>query len=151
MKALTLHQPWATLVALGLKEYETRSWAMKHRGPLAIHAARFLDEPAFDSLAARFPDLFSRPELAHAALPLGAVLCTVNVMACWPTRTALCHLAAMGDRFEMRQVAFGNWSEGRFAFKLAHVAVFPTPIPARGMQGLWNWTQDAKGQKLLFA
>lgn len=39
MKALTLHQPWATLVAEGVKTIETRSWPTKHRGPVAIHAA----------------------------------------------------------------------------------------------------------------
>jgi hypothetical protein len=35
MKTLTLHQPWATLVALGAKQIETRSWAASYRGPLA--------------------------------------------------------------------------------------------------------------------
>lgn len=39
MKVLTLHQPWASLVAHGVKSIETRSWSTKHRGPLAIHAA----------------------------------------------------------------------------------------------------------------
>ena len=38
MKVLTLHQPWASLVALGVKTIETRSWSTKYRGPLAIHA-----------------------------------------------------------------------------------------------------------------
>lgn len=38
MKALTLHQPWASLVARGVKTIETRSWSTRHRGPLAIHA-----------------------------------------------------------------------------------------------------------------
>lgn len=38
MKALTLWQPWAQLIALGHKTIETRSWSTKHRGPLAIHA-----------------------------------------------------------------------------------------------------------------
>ncbi len=38
MKALTLWQPWASLVALGVKTIETRSWSTKYRGPLAIHA-----------------------------------------------------------------------------------------------------------------
>lgn len=40
MKALSLHQPWASAIALGLKHLETRSWATSYRGPLAIHAAR---------------------------------------------------------------------------------------------------------------
>jgi hypothetical protein len=39
MKALTLHQPWASLIAEGVKTIETRSWSTKYRGPLAIHAA----------------------------------------------------------------------------------------------------------------
>lgn len=40
MKALTLTQPWASLVALGVKSIETRSWATNYRGPIAIHAAK---------------------------------------------------------------------------------------------------------------
>lgn len=40
MKALTLWQPWASLVALGVKTIETRSWSTSHRGPLAIHASK---------------------------------------------------------------------------------------------------------------
>lgn len=39
MKALTLWQPWASLIALGEKRYETRSWATSYRGLLAIHAS----------------------------------------------------------------------------------------------------------------
>lgn len=39
MPVLTLWQPWASLVALGVKTIETRSWATKHRGRIAIHAA----------------------------------------------------------------------------------------------------------------
>ena len=40
MKALTMTQPWATLVALGENTIETRSWSTSYRGPLAIHSAR---------------------------------------------------------------------------------------------------------------
>lgn len=39
MKAITLWQPWASLVATGAKIIETRSWGTRHRGPIAIHAA----------------------------------------------------------------------------------------------------------------
>lgn len=40
MRAITLTQPWATLVAVGAKRIETRSWGTAYRGPLAIHAAK---------------------------------------------------------------------------------------------------------------
>ncbi len=39
MKAITIWQPWATLLAIGAKKYETRGWTTKYRGPIAIHAA----------------------------------------------------------------------------------------------------------------
>ncbi len=42
MRTLTLTQPWATLVALGAKTIETRSWQTSYRGPLAIHAGQGL-------------------------------------------------------------------------------------------------------------
>ncbi|WP_309145170.1 ASCH domain-containing protein, partial [Brevibacillus sp. HB2.2] len=40
MKAITIHQSWATLIALGEKRFETRGWSTNHRGPIAIHAAK---------------------------------------------------------------------------------------------------------------
>lgn len=36
IKVITVWQPWATLIALRVKRLETRSWATKYRGPLAI-------------------------------------------------------------------------------------------------------------------
>ena len=40
IKAISLWQPWASLIALGGKKIETRSWPTKYRGPLAIHASK---------------------------------------------------------------------------------------------------------------
>ena len=64
MKVITLKQPWATLVAEGIKQYEFRSWPTKYRGEILIHAgsgvnkeymARFkhlnLEYPKFKILA----------------------------------------------------------------------------------------------------
>ncbi len=42
MKALTVRQPWASLISLGVKRIETRSWSTSFRGPLAVHAGRAL-------------------------------------------------------------------------------------------------------------
>lgn len=39
LKAITIWQPWASLIACGAKQYETRSWKTDYRGPIAIHAA----------------------------------------------------------------------------------------------------------------
>ncbi|MYC08182.1 MAG: ASCH domain-containing protein [Chloroflexi bacterium] len=39
MRALSLRQPWASMVADGRKTIETRTWRTNYRGPLAIHAS----------------------------------------------------------------------------------------------------------------
>ena len=46
MKVLTLKQPWATLVAEGIKKYEFRSWKTKYRGDFLIHAGLGVDKEA---------------------------------------------------------------------------------------------------------
>jgi len=40
MKAITILEPWASLIACGAKRYETRGWPTKYRGEIAIHAAK---------------------------------------------------------------------------------------------------------------
>ena len=46
MRVITLKQPWATLVAEGLKKYEFRSWKYSYRGELLIHAGKGIDKDA---------------------------------------------------------------------------------------------------------
>ena len=45
MKAITVRQPWASLIAAGVKTIETRSWRTDYRGPIAIHAGRHRPDP----------------------------------------------------------------------------------------------------------
>jgi activating signal cointegrator 1 len=40
MKAISICQPWATLIVIGAKRFETRSWKTDYRGILAIHASK---------------------------------------------------------------------------------------------------------------
>ena len=58
MRVITLKQPWATLVAEGLKKYEFRSWKYSYRGELLIHAGKGIDEEAmkkFENLNLKYP------------------------------------------------------------------------------------------------
>lgn len=57
MKALSIQQPWAWLIAHGYKDIENRSWATSGRGRFLIHAGKKLDKPALENLKKRFPDL----------------------------------------------------------------------------------------------
>ena len=70
MKALTLHQPWASLIADGRKTIETRSWAPPRTligERIAIHASLKVDRPLSEKW---FPG-------EH--VPLGAIICTARI------------------------------------------------------------------------
>jgi hypothetical protein len=41
--ALSIQQPWLDLILRGIKTVEVRSWAIKRRGPILLHAARAVD------------------------------------------------------------------------------------------------------------
>ena len=65
VKALTIHQPWAELIARGDKTFETRSWQTHHRGVILIHASK---EPVLEDFTLPFG--FPR----HCDLARGAVI-----------------------------------------------------------------------------
>ncbi len=43
MKALSIRQPWATLIVTGHKKIENRTWSTNHRGLILIHASKAFD------------------------------------------------------------------------------------------------------------
>lgn len=74
MKAITIRQPWASLLVTGKKHYETRGWSISYTGPIAIHAAKWPVRRTIDALASagrwdtleQFERLFQRPgEVAY--------------------------------------------------------------------------------------
>lgn len=136
MKVLTLWQPWATLIAIGVKKIETRSWPTSYRGPLAIHASKKLDR--------RIVAIAQQPDIAEPLynsgikeigdMPFGAVVCVCRLVDC-------CQIVAPPNEPER---SFGDYTPGRWAWFLTGAEPLPTPIPAKGRQGLWQW--DEVGQ-----
>jgi hypothetical protein len=132
VKALSLTQPWATLVAIGAKRVETRSWETGYRGPLAIHAAKGFPDWAMDTCQEKpFRSVLLAAGIAGVCdLPRGAVIATCRLVGCVPT-----------DIFfpAERERAFGDFDSGRFAWLLDDIVPLPAPIPAKGALGLWAW------------
>ena len=124
MKALSLLQPWASLVAVGAKKIETRSWRTNYRGPLAIHASRGWTMESQD-LCDRF-----RFNL-ETALPFGAIIATADLIDCMSTSDLTLTLT-------MKERAFGDYSPGRFAWILANVHRLDAPIHCKGRLGIWD-------------
>ncbi|NEQ45665.1 MAG: ASCH domain-containing protein [Leptolyngbya sp. SIOISBB] len=165
-KIITLWQPWASLVAYGFKQYETRSWATNYRGPLLIHAAkrpfvhptsgkvlcRDSDRAWLDALdlayeggiiddQMRLPDQ-TRVPFSHE-LPLGAVVAICNLRQCERMRLGVGGYVApiheiQIDRVSELERAVGNWTSDRYAWRLSKVQRLAMPITWKGAQGLRN-------------
>lgn len=135
LKTLSLWQPWASLIAAGVKQDETRHWFTPWRGPLAIHASKRLD-------LAGAPDALCDAALGlgwrHGGLPSGAIVAVAELADVLPA-----DLVAATGRLTRANLAAGNFAPGRFAWRLANVRALRRPIPGVGRQGLFNWTPPA--------
>lgn len=159
MKALTLTQPWAQLMAVGAKTIETRNWTTNHRGWLAIHAGKGLGpvggkagllelcstEPFQSTLmAAGFsqdmrlidagaPD----PVVNPLILPFGWIVAVAWLEDCVPTESHALEVD-MTERGIEHEVAFGDYSPGRFAWLFSKVLAIEPMLEAKGHQGIWD-------------
>jgi len=116
MKALTICQPYAELIARGEKPIENRTWETPYRGLLFIHAGK--------SRAWLSPG----DETTYAGMPFGALVATAQLAEClhmeraWPE--AYAHLKS------------NNHAMGPWCWVLEQVTRI-APYPMRGFQGLW--------------
>lgn len=151
MKTLTLTQPWATLVAIGAKRIETRSWDTAYRGEIAIHAAKAFPRDAKDfSLSTGcYKAVMGHSTTADKerflsgglAFPTGVVLATCRLIACVRTDDLLSKPAYACDMTEQEQM-FGNYDEGRWGWMLTDIKRLPDPEPAKGALRLWEWDAE---------
>jgi len=131
MRGLTIIQPWATLLATGMKHYETRSWATRSLGQIAIHAGRRTKqaEQYANDLIAMEPIVFDAIDVEDADdLPYGAIIATGWLTACLPTA---------GLPVDAMERSFGDFTPGRFAWRIDRVTRLAVPVPCKGAQGLW--------------
>ncbi len=131
-RALSLAQPWASLVARDAKRVETRSWRTRYRGLIAIHASRRFR--AADRARCSFEPFAS--SLGGADLPLGAIVAVARIVDVLPVE----QLVVLDER----ERAFGNYATGRYGWLLADVVPLPVPIPCRGALGLWRLPADVR-------
>lgn len=114
MKALTVCQPYAELIARGLKPIENRTWPTAYRGPLVIHAGKSREWMADGDIEA-YPDM-----------AFGAVVAIVELVDCR-------RVDDLPVSLRHHKHANGPW-----CWVLSHVQRLD-PVPARGAQGLWDY------------
>jgi hypothetical protein len=114
MKALSIRQPWAWLIATGFKDIENRTWPTDFRGRIYIHAPKRTDSNAFSQLMRRGLSL-----AAVLKLTRGAIIGEVDIIDCVKHSTS-------------------PWFVGPYGFVLANPALYKKPIPCKGRLGLFE-------------
>ena len=128
VKALTVYQPWATLIVRGAKRNETRSWKTNHRGLIMIHAASYHHAWQRDLTKSKlFMDIFRRIEgVDPEHLPLSAMVGMVNLTG-WNLITHPNDLPV-----SHQELRLGDYRTGRYIWRLSQPLAFHEPIPAKG-------------------
>ncbi|MBW7475933.1 ASCH domain-containing protein [Paenibacillus oenotherae] len=150
MRVITVIQPWATLIAIGAKRFETRPRRTHIRGPLAIHAGKKVDREACE----REPIKSTLVKYGYTSdnLPTGAVVATCLISECWkvigeadvPVQGTRVLIDPTGEKMfgitqDIDEFHFGDLTPGRYAWELTNVKQLAEPIPAKGQQGFWNF------------
>jgi hypothetical protein len=160
MKVISLLQPWATLVVIGAKKIETRSWNTKYRGELLIHASKNYEKGRSIAMEPPFrqymPSIGKKPKGYNEgagfydwnALPFGAIIGKVNLVdTCKTTDIILmkeCNIPIkvngnnIPDEWE-KEIAFGDYSKGRYGWLFSDPVQFAVPISAKGSLSLWDF------------
>jgi hypothetical protein len=120
-RVITIRQPWAQWITLGVKLVENRTWQTKHRGTLLIHAGAAFEEAAF-----RHPIVkpIRLPSLHR--VPASAILAVVDLDDCHPYQPGCC------------TSPWAEKSAGVWHWTLANVRELPEPVACTGRLGLWR-------------
>lgn len=133
-----MSQPWASMVALGHKKIETRSWRTHHTGLLVIHAARSFPKRGhpvwgLTSVIDAFKDTLE----GQGSLPIGQAVAVCRVIGCVPTQL-------MVGQISEEERALGDYAPGRWAWVLEDIYALPEPVLMKGALGLFNVPEDAE-------
>ena len=135
MKAITILQPWAWLLATGKKRCETRSWKTNFRGEILIHAGKKnMTDIMRQTIEARHME---QAGVFDTEIITGAIIGKATLVNCVPIDEAIAKLIKEQhpDEFD-----FGDFTAGRYAWVMEEAELFEKPIPVAGKQGLWNFS-----------
>lgn len=131
MKVITIKQPFASLIAAGLKEYEFRTWKTAYRGDLLIHAGKSVDSEAMKKFEGFVLDY-----------PLGCIIAKATLTDCVRIDNEMREVLRK-DNFLVYSGTTENVAWEGYGFKLDNLQHLD-PIYTRGMLGLWEYDFEEK-------
>ena len=127
MKVITIKQPFATLIAEGLKEYEFRTWRTKYRGDILIHAGKGIDKEAM-----------KRYEHLNLEYPLGKIIAKATITDCVYVDEKLKQCLQEKDPLVYYGVIKKDSNWDGYGFKLENIKKI-SPIEVNGKLSLWDY------------
>ena len=132
MKVLSITEPMATLICLGKKKIETRSWKTNYRGELYIHAS-------LTKIRKEWKDNKELMNLLdNSSLNYGNIICKCNLVDC----------VYMDNEFinkikkDNQEYICGIYELGRYAWILENVEILAASIKVKGHLGIWNYEEE---------
>ena len=144
MKAITIKQPWASLIVRGIKDIENRTWRTNFRGRVLIHSAgshgkKFKINLTDDQMKLAFPVVAK--ECMFGNFPFSAIIgsieikdCVVNHPSIWAEKTEEWTIGINPKIYKEitgKNIIY-NWV-------LANPVLFPEPIPCKGKLSFWEY------------
>ena len=127
MKVITIKQPWATLIAQGLKEYEFRTWQTKYRGDILIHAGKGVDKEAM-----------KRYKHLNLKYPSGCIIAKATITDCVLVDNEMKRKLKEKDSLIYYGVIYKKEDVKEYGFKLEKIEEIE-PIYINGKLSLWNY------------
>lgn len=126
MKALTIKQPWASLIVEGIKDIENRTWRTNYRGRIYVHCSK---PTKFDVKMTDPQTIAAMPVLKQAfdgTMPFGAIIGEVDIIDCVQN-----HPSAWAEQ--------GAWN-----WVLANPVKYDRPIlNVKGALSFWKFRKEA--------
>ena len=132
LKALSLKQPFAWLIANGYLQVDDRSWGTQYRGPILIHASKGLYEDYYQHIKLH-TDI---PIPDRAQLDYGGVVGIARLVLC-------CKPGELPANMSREQRShFGGVNAEYYGFLFAQARPLPL-IPCAGKLGIFEIDVDA--------
>ena len=126
MKVITIKQPFASLIAEGLKEYEFRTWKTKYRGEILIHAGKGIDKKAM-----------KKYEMYNLEYPIGCIIAKANLTDCIKIDENAREMLKK-KKSPVYDNVINNTDWDGYGFKMENVEKIEN-IPVNGKLSLWEY------------
>lgn len=126
MKAITIKQPWATLIVKGYKKYEFRTWKTKYRGELLIHAGKGIDKKYIKQM-----------ESLNLDFPNSKIIGKVNLVDCIELNEGINQ--KINNEFPL---VYGEKSREGYAWRLEEPVEITSNKVVNGKLSLWDYNTE---------